>query len=119
MIRRDTWTWETQLKTAIIIQESNHVIYLNKLSLLLSAYTFKQEHEFKAVKIPTQSFMQATGKLKLSYTYDFANVTGKYFQKKKTKSFLSVKMVLSCSFLLLGPSLWLIFLKQLIATFHF
>lgn len=112
------------MKTAIIIQESNHVIYLDKLSLLLSAYIFKQEHEFKVIKIPTQSFMQATGKFKLSYTYDFANVTGKSFQKKsfqkkKTKSFLSVKVVLFCSFLLLGPSLWLIFLKQLIATFHF
>lgn len=39
------------LKIALLIQESKHVIYFNKLSLLWSAYTFKQVHEFKIVKI--------------------------------------------------------------------
>ena len=39
------------LKTVVLIPESKHVIYLNKLSLPWSAYTFKQVHEFKIVKI--------------------------------------------------------------------
>lgn len=63
MKRRDKCTSETELKIAVIIQESNHRIYLSKFSLLLSDYTFKQEHESKIVNISMQSFHEGYGQI--------------------------------------------------------